>query len=386
MKVSIRLVFIILFSVHLLACFEQPSSVPSMEKLESGLDINCLAKPESIAWAELLVKNCNRFSDYGLFETIDPRVNPRTPGNEYFISTELFTDYAKKFRFVFIPYPAKIKYKELSAFGFPVGTVLVKTFVLPLVSNGDGVDIVETRLLIRRESGWVGLPYIWNEEKTEAYLSLTGASIEKTMIVNGVGITFDYQVPNVSDCRTCHIVRRGGVNKTAPIGLKMRHLNRNINFLGRDVNQLLLWEELGFLEGLPDNLDSMLSVPLWADEKRTLQDRAKGYLDINCSHCHTPGGSGSESGMFLEYWRLPEYFDHGVCKRPGGFNGGALGLVYDLTPGNSDESLIPYRMSLLASEGDEKGQMPPLSRHINHTEGVQLIRDWIDSMEARPCR
>lgn len=384
MKISIRLGAVFFLISCLCGCFEASNSAKSETIQESG-ESNCLGKPEGIAWSQLLKINCNRLSDYGLFEGVDPRVNPRAPGREYFLSTELFTDYAKKHRFLFIPENEQIKYSELSALEFPIGSVLVKTFVLPLTSGDSGVDVIETRLLIRRENGWVGLPYVWNTEKTEAFLLLPGKSIEKTMVVNGVGVTFNYQVPNASDCRTCHIVRAEDSSKTSPIGLKARHLNRLIDTPQGDTNQLLYWQQQGLLTGLPEEIDSLLSVPIWGDENRTLQDRAKGYLDINCSHCHTSGGSGSESGMFLEYWRLPKYFDHGICKRPGGFNGGEKGLVFDLIPGDADNSLIPYRMSLLSSQGDEKGQMPPLARHINHHEGIELVRAWIDSMPHQPC-
>lgn len=385
-KYFIRSVTVTVLSIYLLGCFATSNS--NSNELEQSLspDVNCLENPESIAWSELLIRNCNRLSDYGLFEGNDPRINPRESGVEYFISTQLFTDYAKKHRFMFIPDNKKIEYNDHSALSFPMGTVLVKTFVLPDANNQVGVDMIETRLLIRRENGWVGLPYIWNQEKTEAYLSLAGASIEKSMVVDGVGSSFDYQVPSVSDCRTCHIVREKEVSKTEPIGLKTRHLNRNVNTVKGYINQLEYWSERGLLIELPKDLSVLASVPVWGDERRTLQERAKGYLDINCSHCHTPGGSGSESGMFLEYWRSPEYFDHGICKRPGGFNGGDKGLIFDIIPGNAEESLVPYRMSLLASGGDEKGQMPPLARHINHIEGIQLVQDWINSMDSKPCR
>ena len=36
--------------------------------------------------------------------------------------------------------------------------------------------LMETRLLVRRESGWDAFPYVWNEEQTEAFLRVAGAS------------------------------------------------------------------------------------------------------------------------------------------------------------------------------------------------------------------
>lgn len=385
---------ILLISLLLLsACKTQTNNNEDSSFLNLKVpDINCPPTPDDIAWQTLLDKNCNRLTDYGLFEDpLNPKNNPRLPGLSYTLATELFTDYAHKYRFMFIPQQQKVSYQERSAFDFPVGSVLVKTFVLPESNlTNSANDMVETRLLIRREFGWVGLPYVWNDTKTEAYLVLAGMTIEKQLTVNGVGKIFDYQIPSVADCKTCHLVSTDEVNITSPIGLKARHLNHPMTLLktGQEVgviNQLLNWKDLGILEKLPEDLADVARLPLWADEARSLQDRAKGYLDINCSHCHTPGGKGAESGMFLEYWRPPESFIHGICKRPGGFNGGDKGLVYDIVPGDAEQSLIPYRMSLLASEGDAKGQMPPLARHLNHVEAIALVRAWIDSMPARNC-
>jgi hypothetical protein len=143
-------------------------------------EINCTANPSTIAWQALLTENCNRLSDFGLFEsTSEPRENPRSPGLAFKLATELFTDYAHKYRFVFVP-EGKIIYQPFAALDFPIGSVLVKTFVLPETNQASSAsDVIETRLLIRREHGWIGLPYVWNDTKTEAYLVLTGKAIEK---------------------------------------------------------------------------------------------------------------------------------------------------------------------------------------------------------------
>ena len=39
--------------------------------------------------------------------------------------------------------------------------------------NND-IKIMETRLLIKTIDDWVALPYIWNEEQTDAVLEITG--------------------------------------------------------------------------------------------------------------------------------------------------------------------------------------------------------------------
>lgn len=357
---------------------------------------NCLASNDDVQWALLQEKNCNYLTDYRLITTVEENEVVTNQGLPYQLATELFTDYAVKTRFLFVPSDQEIEFDEKDVFSLPIGSVLLKNFAVPeyAVSTVNDLErdqraplnLIETRLLIHRPHGWVALPYIWNEGKTEAYLTLTGKKISQSIEINGVGHVFDYEVPTVGDCKTCHLVRDAIASVVSPIGIKARHLNRRIVInQDQEVNQLHYWQNLSLLGGIPNNQEEISVVPVWGDEQASLQDRAKGYLDINCSHCHNPKGAGRESGMFLEYWRQPEYFDHGICKRPGGFNGGEKGLVFDVVPGNAEQSLIPYRMSLLASEGNEKGQMPPLARHLNHEEGIALVRAWIDSMPARDC-
>lgn len=369
-----------------------PACQNSSEGPESSVPVvkeqNCLVKPDVVNWQELLTTNCNRLSNYGLFDdSADPTIHPREPGLKFDLATPLFSDYAKKSRFVFMPDGKSATYSELETLEFPVGTVLVKSFALPDANVGaTGEDLIETRLLIHRHGGWVGLPYVWNADKTEAFLELSGRKVNKSILQDGVARNYSYQVPAVADCRNCHLKRDEKKSWMMPIGPKVRQLNFEIDYPEGRQNQLEKWRSTERLKNLPEDFNLLITVPQWGDQSSSLQDRAKGYLDINCAHCHTPGGSGTESGMYLEFWREPKYFDHGVCKRPGGFNGGDKGLVYDLMPGDADQSLIPYRMSLLVSEGDPKGQMPPLARSLNHLEAIELVEDWINSMAPVECR
>ena len=60
--------------------------------------------------------------------------------------------------------------------------------------------------MILNDEGWVGLPYIWNESETEAYLEITGA-IKKAEWLdhNGKINTIDYIIPNMVQCKGCHV-------------------------------------------------------------------------------------------------------------------------------------------------------------------------------------
>ena len=59
-----------------------------------------------------------------------------------------------------------------------------------------------------------------------------------------------------------------------------------------------------------------------------LDDRARAYLDINCSHCHNPNGPADTSGLNLEPDALAAAL--GVCKPPiaaGGGTGGSRSVT-----------------------------------------------------------
>jgi len=327
---------------------------------------------------EAYVADCPELSDYRLFD--DP-ANPMDNANDgiiYDLNTPLFTDYANKYRFVFVPEGVEAAYRSQEVFDFPVGTIIAKTFTIQadLRDQDSAEEIIETRLLIHRKEGWVALPYIWNQGKTDAVLSRIGGTQAVTWIdASGVQQSTDYVIPNTNNCANCH-----GEDTLLPIGPKARHLNRDYAYASGTANQLDYWTEQGILIGAPDDRDSIDTVPLWGDTSAALDDRARGYLDINCAHCHEPGGAADTSGLFLEYFR-PFGYDVGECKTPVAAGDGAGNLDYDIVPGDSEASILDFRM-----ESNEPAvRMPEIGRSVIHTEGVLLIEEWINAMEPVDC-
>src|SRR5262249_18528791 len=90
----------------------------------------------------------------------------------YDLNTPLFSDYADKYRFVWMPPGSSAEYKDDAAFEFPIGTIFAKSFAFPVDNHRDEERLIETRLLVRTNSAWVPLPYIWNVSQTEATLQL----------------------------------------------------------------------------------------------------------------------------------------------------------------------------------------------------------------------
>ncbi|MCP5167700.1 MAG: right-handed parallel beta-helix repeat-containing protein [Pseudomonadales bacterium] len=331
---------------------------------------------------------CETLSAYNLFaDPTDPRANSNG-GIHYEMITPLFTDYAQKYRFIFVPEGKQAAYNSSNTLDFPVGTIIAKTFTMPrdFLNDGAGEEIIETRLLIHRKEGWKALPFIWREDRGDADLALAGGTRAVSWIhSDGSNRSTNYVIPDANSCKTCHSTVRSesgsGVNQETvliPIGPKARFLNRDNLYEGESVNQLAYMAQQGVLAGLPKDLDSIDTVPDWEDTAANLQDRAKGYLDANCAHCHSPGGFASNSGLFMEYWREVDT-SYGICKTPVAAGAGSGGLRFDIVPGNADQSITSYRMD--SNQPDVR--MPEIGRTLIHDEGVALVREWINSLSGQ---
>jgi len=316
-------------------------------------------------------------SEYGLFSDAPAQI-PAAGILPYDLITPLFTDYAEKRRFVFVPDGKSAAHDGSDVFSFPVGTVLIKTFAYPsdTAKANHGLHLIETRLLIHKKKGWTAYPYVWNSEQTEAELRVAGARMDIPMQrSDGTEVMARYAVPNLNQCKGCHVRGRD----IEPIGPKARNLNHDYAYEEGPQNQLLAWTAHGILEGLPSkDPDTLPRMPDWEDPKSgTLEDRARTYLDVNCAHCHREDGPAKTSGLMLT-WDEQDPARWGIHKRPVAAGRGSGGFDFAIAPGKPDDSILLYRMN-----SAEPGiMMPELGRSLVHEEGVSLIRDWIAQMDA----
>jgi uncharacterized repeat protein (TIGR03806 family) len=312
----------------------------------------------------------------------------------YDLRTPLFSDYALKLRTVWMPAGTSAIYNSSKTFDFPVGTIISKTFYYPrdpeildavlrvetdihgFADNGfdlSAVRLIETRLLVRQETGWDALPYVWNSEQTDAKLQLTGAiqrlKMRDSAELGKPPIEFAYIVPNQNECAGCHAVDQND-GQLHPIGPASRHLDKTFAHYpeGPDA-QLQHWAARGLLSDLPANTI--------AGSLEGTEQKARAYLDINCGHCHQPGGSADTSGLFLHAAET-SLLKMGVCKPPVAAGRGTGGHSYSIVPGAPDESILLLRMN--SKELDIK--MPELGRSLVHSEGVELMRSWIEQLHG----
>ena len=342
-----------------------------------------------------------QLSEWGVLQVADRRLRLNQGVVPYELNTPLFSDYAHKLRTVWMPEGTSARYKADGAFEFPVGTVVSKTFYYPRVpgqaadsevvarsNSADGefrdgaldlakVRLIETRLLVRRQEGWIALPYVWNAEQTEAKLMRGGELVALSLqAADGSRESATYQVPDQNQCGGCHGT---DIKSKAlqPIGLKARHLNREFDYAGGRANQLAHWQRLNYLSELPAQADLPHAAD-WRDSARaSLDARARAYLDINCGHCHSPKGPGNTSGLWLDA-ATDEPLRLGRCKLPIAAGKGTGDRRHDIVPGDPDASILVYRMD----SDDPSAMMPEVGRSVVHREGVTLIREWIAAQQG----
>lgn len=327
-----------------------------------------------------------QLSEYGLFAHPPSLQQPAEGVVPYDVNSALFSDYTLKFRFVRLPSGTQAVYHESAGFDFPVGTIVAKTFAMPadLRRPDEDLRLIETRILRRDPDGWIGLPYVWNDEQTEATLALAGGTRDLAWThLDGRRRTNNYIIPNANQCKGCH--RQSG--DMQPIGLKARHLNRDFAYPdGRadqpaagSENQLQFWTRRGLLRGAPPP-ESAPRLAVWDDpDNATLDQRARAWLEINCAHCHQPGSPAQNAGLDL----LASQTDplrYGVYKPPVAAGRGAGGRRYGIVPGKPDESILVYRIA----STHPQVMMPELGKRLVHDEGVALVRQWVAQMPEPP--
>ena len=327
-----------------------------------------------------------RLSDWQLFAVDSNELIPSESSVVFRPNNPLFTDYAHKLRTLWIPQglQAKIVDDEIN---YPVGSVLSKTFYYPRASSttlkkvaDSGLQkislsdnqLIETRLLVRKTDGWDAFPYVWNDEQSEAFLRVSGASKAVSLVEpEGKTIDFTYFVPNENQCAGCHTTEHPD-GDMHPLGAIFSQLNVGSGEMDTGVASTLdQMVQLGWLSGE----ETFPPSESWQDPSASLDDRALAYLNMQCGHCHNPQGAADTSGLILDNSQTLA-INRGVCKPPVAAGGGAGDLRYAIVPGQPEESILLYRMR--SDKPDE--MMPELGRSLIHGEGVDLISRWIEEM------
>jgi uncharacterized repeat protein (TIGR03806 family) len=336
---------------------------------------NCSTENISISINSLSVVNMfegntphQTLSAYNFFEGDLNNLSPTFGVIPYELITPLFTDYAKKKRFIWMPNGVNANYvDDYSPIDFPTGSVVIKNFFYYNVQPDNSTKIIETRIMYKKETEWDFANYVWNEEQTEAFFTNSGSTVNLTWIEGETIKTTDYRIPSRAECFTCH----NQLDDPTPIGLRPQNLNKEYNYTEGAANQLRKLSELGYLNAdLPNNINTVVD---WNDNTQPLEARVRSYLDINCAHCHSDLGHCNYRPMRFAYPLTENSENIGVCVEP---ETQFIPNSYIVKPNDTDLSILYYRLSTT----DESFRMPLLGRTINHEEGIQLIEEWINSL------
>jgi uncharacterized repeat protein (TIGR03806 family) len=284
-------------------------------------------------------------------------------------ASSLFTDYALKKRYVWLPSNTKANYvSDGEIINLPIGSVLIKTFYYDNVQPSGNTKIIETRLMIRKSSGWIFAEYVWNDDQTEATLQMNGSFVSISWLQNGTPKSTNYRIPSDIECLTCHKTN----NQPVPIGIKPQNLNTYYPYSTGTANQLQHWVSKGILNNnLPANIESTID---YNDASQPLKLRLRSYLDINCAHCHKEDSHCDYRPLRLAFSETSQSINMGVCVDPDEFIDPSL--VKIILPGNFNKSMMHFRLSSTS----ESTRMPLLGRTLVHDEGVQLLKDYILSI------
>ncbi|MDX1462309.1 MAG: fibronectin type III domain-containing protein [Marinirhabdus sp.] len=307
--------------------------------------------PSETITASTAITFRTNLSDMGVFAAINDDLIPAEGVQLYEINSTLFTDYASKQRLVRVPEGTSLIYNNDDFLPlYPDNTLIAKTFYYNIDDRNPalGRQVIETRIFLKISGEWKVGDYIWNAEQTEAVYTENGSLKPISYIdIDGNTQNVDYIIPSQQDCFTCH--NNNGI--TRPIGMKLRSMNFTPSYVSQ--NQIDYFDSIGLLEGASSGAISVL--PDWTDEANyTLSERARAYMDVNCAHCHSPGGS-VPPGFELDFRYETAFDDTNIYP-----NRGEIGARF--------QSTIPtYRM-------------PQLGRTIVHNEALDMLLEYIDAL------
>ncbi|MGB8167451.1 MAG: DUF4082 domain-containing protein [Chthoniobacteraceae bacterium] len=316
-------------------------------------------------------------SQTGAFESNLTTLTPAAALIPYTVNSPLWSDNAVKSRWMTVPNDGApfsagetVTFANTGAWNFPIGTVFVKHFELPIDDTNPAVrKRLETRFLVRAADGsYYGLTYKWRADNSEADLLPAGLN-EAVTITTATGTrTQTWSYPSRQDCIVCHNPNAGSV-----LGLRTCELNGDLTYPGGvEDNQIRTLNSIGLFstpvsEAAIPTLPKSVSVK---DTSATFETRVRSYIDANCAHCHRPGGVKANFDARFDTPLGSQGLIRGEVQDPLGLIGAKL-----IVPSDPAKSMLRHRDSLLGTN-----QMPPLARNMVDVEYINVLTQWINSI------
>lgn len=276
----------------------------------------------------------------------------------------LWSDGARKQRWIALPPGESIDASDPDAWVFPVGTRLWKEFAFE--------RRVETRYLELASDGWRYATYRWLGDESDALLAAKFG--ERAVYQLPGGGTYD--LPARTDCRACH---EGNVSRVLGFSALQLSGARDPGALhgeplGPGDLDLAGLAERGLVRSLPA---SLVANPPRIAAGSPVERAALGYLHGNCSSCHNTRGPLADLDFSLEVRVTPGApppgaLTTGVDRRARFQPAGALPWTR-IVSGRPEASLVLERMS----RRDPISAMPPLGSQVVDRAAVAMVGRWI---------
>jgi len=296
----------------------------------------------------------------------------------YDVNSPLWSDGATKRRWALLPPGTQAGYKEFRSWTLPEGALFIKQFEIALAdTKPNQMTRLEIRFIVKEAGGVRGYTFRWNDAGTEAFLLTGSATRELALTQGGQTTSISWTFPSRQQCQGCHTKPTGGV-----LGMQTGQMNRALTYAKPEgpvsLNQLGAWAATGLLKGLPAKDPATLPMfPNPNDGSFDAASRARSYLEVNCSHCHQPGGT--TQAAFDARWETP-FALSGLCNAAP-LNGDlGVGSAKLLVPGKPEQSLLILRMSDL----DQPGRMPPFASNLVDALGIKALQSWVGSLSMCP--
>lgn len=306
-------------------------------------------------------------SETGLFKSLSPIVT-NSDLVPYKTNVNAWSDHAKQQKWFHLPEGEKFSPTKNTSWVSPKGSIWVQHFQLEAQRGQPQSSFhVETRILVKTHDGIYGLSYQWNEEQTDAKLVHEyGASQIFEIESDETTEQQTWKFPSRMECMMCHN-NISGFN----LGFNTRQLNHTLQIDGKQQNYIDWLHSNHYIDQKPNPKDlSQKLEPLHS--KASLEQKARSYLDVNCSTCHQKGGT---TPITMDLRSFLPFEETKLNRRALMHLGQSKRKIVD--PGKVNNSVIINRMQ--ASGGFTR--MPFLGSTEVDQNAIEIISEWIESLQ-----
>lgn len=279
----------------------------------------------------------------------------------YDVNVPLWSDNAEKARWFRGGTNFPITFSGEGNWSFPEGMTWVKHFDIE-ITNGvpESKRRLETRFLVKNESGGYGITYRWTSPTNAALVPDGGLDESLTIYDGGIARTQVWHYPARSECLSCHSPAGGFA-----VGFNTAQLNLDF---GTNGNQIEALSRAGYFTQPVTNVHQYRALASVTNEAVSREWRVRSYIASQCAMCHVPGGAAVSS------WSAAVSNSTALSGIINGTLNNNLGNADArvIAPGSLTNSMLLTR---IATRGTL--QMPPLGTSVVDEKAVALLSAWI---------